>query len=184
MSTLLALALLTAAPHDKTVPEVRSVRLLPRDMELPAAGLLTGRVLLTPVLMAAGGVLLGAAAFGVGLLLTIPFPIRYFTNRDPDYGPLAAAVGTGAVIGALFGALGAAAFGSPDPFAELRIALPFVVLLTALVGGAALVATIIGAPLVPVLAIASSSFCTLPVITAFAKVSRARELYGVEVAAF
>lgn len=184
MSTLLAIALLTATPHDNVVSPEPSARLLPRDLELPGAGVLTGRALLTPVLMAAGAGIVGGAALGTALLISIPFPLGQLSNRDPNLLPLYLALGTGAVVGAVMGALGAAAFASPDPLVELRIALPYAVLLTALVGAALMVAALLEAPLLPVLAVASSSFCVLPVLTAVAKASRAREKFGVEVAAF
>ncbi|MDP1914662.1 MAG: hypothetical protein Q8L14_00360 [Myxococcales bacterium] len=190
MPALFALVLcqtLTALPHDAPVTATAKVsenRFVRSDVELPSAGLLLGRTALVPTLMALGAAGGGIVAFGVGTLIMIPFPPGQHLNRDPNMIPFFVGVGTMAALGAVAGLITACTIGSLTPRADLRVIVPIVIATTLLVGGAVVIAALLGAPLAPLLAAAGAVALSMPLFTAWSKSNQAREEFGLHIARF
>lgn len=190
MPALFALVLcqtLTALPHDAPVTasaNVRENRFVRSDAQLPSAGLLLGRTALVPPLMALGAAGAGLIAGGVGLVIMIPFPPGQHSNRDPNMTPFFAGVVTTAALGAIAGLIAACTIGSPTAWADLRVIVPIVIATTLLVGGAVVIAALLGAPLAPLLAAAGAVSMSMPLFTAWSKSNQAREEFGLNIARF
>ncbi len=189
MPALFALVLcetLTALPHDApvTAANVRENRFVRSDVELPSAGLLLGRTALVAPLMVVGAAGAGFIGFGVAELIMIPFPPGQLLNRDPNMTPFLVGVGTMAALGAVAGLIAACTIGSLTPRADLRVIAPIIIATTLLVGGAVVLAALLGAPLAPLLAAAGAVALSMPLFTAWSKSNQAREEFGLNIARF
>lgn len=174
---------LTALPHDAPVTATTSVgesRFVRSDVDLPSAGVLLGRTALVPPLMVVGALGAGFITFGVEQLIMMPFG----GVLQSDLTPLLVSVVTAAALGAIAGLVTACTIGSPTARADLAVIVPIVLATTLLVGGAVVLAVLVGAPLAPLFAAAGAAALSMPLITAWSKSNQAREAFGLNIARF
>lgn len=174
---------LTALPHDAPVTATANVgesRFVRSDVELPSAKVLLGRTALVPPLMVVGALGAGFITFGVEQLITMPF----VGALQSDLTPLLVSVVTMAALGAIAGLVSACTIGSPTARADLAVIVPIVLATTVLVGGAVVLAVLLGAPLAPLFTVVGAVALSMPLITAWSKSNQAREEFGLNIARF